>query len=118
MSSLKGVERLTNTSNTAQNLIAFTTLQTLGGALTGFAVGGPDAVTGLAGAAGFIIAPRLAAKLITSPAFVKWLTTPITSSTGILAHVGRLVGIAVAEPELREAIDQYTAALRAVPSPS
>jgi len=116
VSSLKAVEKLTNTSNTAQNLIAFTTLQTLGGALTGFAVGGPDAISGLAGAAGFIIAPRLAAKLITSPAFVKWLTTPITSSTGILAHVGRLAGIAVAEPELREAIDQYTAALRSVPA--
>ncbi len=70
----------------------------------------------MAGAVGAIVAPRLAAKLITSPAFVKWLTTPITSPTGILAHVGRLAGIAVAEPELREAIDQYTAALRAVPA--
>ncbi len=69
----------------------------------------------MAGAVGAIVAPRLAAKLITSPAFVKWLTTPITSPTGILAPVGRLAGIAVAEPELREAIDQYTAALRSVP---
>ena len=83
--------------------------------MTGFAVGGEGAVSGLAWAASFILAPRLAAKLITSPAFVKWLTTPITSPTGILAHVGRLAGIAAAEPELREAIDQYTAALRAVP---
>jgi hypothetical protein len=117
VSSLKEVEKLTNTSNTASHLIAFTTLQTLGGALTGFAVGGEGAASGIAGAASFIVAPRLAAKLITSPAFVKWLTTPITSSTGILAHVGRLAGIAVAEPELREAIDQYTAALRSVPAP-
>ncbi len=37
--------------------------------------------------------------------------------TGNSAHLGRLAGIAVAEPELREAIDQYTAALRAVPAP-
>ncbi len=71
---------------------------------------------GVAGAVGAIVAPRLAAKLITSPAFVKWLTTPITSSTGISAHIGRLAGIAVAEPELREAIEQYTAALRSVPA--
>ena len=68
-------------------------------------------------AVGAIVAPRLAAKLITSPAFVKWLTTPITSSTGIAAHIGRLAGIAAAEPELAEAIDQYTAALRSVPAP-
>ena len=118
MSSLKEVEKLTNTSNTAQNLIAFTMLQTLGGALTGAAVGGPDAISVLAGAVGAVVAPRLAAKLITSPAFVKWLTTPITSSTGILAHVGRLAGIAVIEPELAVAIEQYTTALRAVPAPT
>ncbi len=98
-------------------LNAFTTLQTLGGALTGVAVGGEGAGSAVAGAVGAIVAPRLAAKLITSPAFVKWLTTPITSPTGISAHLGRLAGIAVAEPELREAIDQYTAALRAVPTP-
>ncbi len=69
-----------------------------------------------AGAVGAIVVPRLAAKLVTSTAFVKWLTTPITSSTGISAHLGRLAGIAAAEPELREAIDQYTAALRSVPA--
>ena len=61
------------------------------------------------------MAPRLAAKLITSPRFVKWLTTPITSPNGLSAHLGRLVGIAKAEPELAEAIDQYVAALRAAP---
>lgn len=49
---------------------------------------------------GILIAPRLAAKLITSP-------------NGLSAHLGRLVGIAKAEPELAEAIDQYVAALRA-----
>ncbi len=69
----------------------------------------------MAGVVGAIVAPRLAAKLITSPAFVRWLTTPITSANAISAHLGRLAGIAVAEPELREAIDQYTAALRSVP---
>ena len=59
VSSLKEVEKLTNTSNTASHLIAFTTLQTLGGALTGFAVGGEGAASGIAGAASFIVAPHL-----------------------------------------------------------
>ena len=52
-----------------------------------------------------MVAPRYAAKLITSPSFVKWLTTPLTNPNGISAHLGRLVAIAVAEPELREAIE-------------
>ena len=34
-----------------------------------------------------------------------------------MSAYGRLAAIAVAEPELGEAIDQYTAALRAVPAP-
>ncbi len=50
-----------------------------------------------------------------SPAFVKWLTTPVTSPNGISAHLGRLAGIAEAEPEIREEIKQYMAALRSVP---
>ena len=38
-----------------------------------------------------------------------------TNPTGLSAHLGRLVGIAKAEPELAEAIDQYVAELRAAP---
>ncbi len=56
----------------------------------------------------------MAARLITSPRFVKWLLTPVTSANGNGAHLGRLVGIAEAEPELREAIAQYVAAMRPV----
>ncbi|MCH8917399.1 MAG: hypothetical protein IIC52_05025 [Proteobacteria bacterium] len=62
------------------------------------------------------MAPRYAAKLITSPSFVKWLTTPLTNPNGISAHLGRLVAIAVAEPELSEAIEAYTEALRSAPA--
>ncbi len=60
------------------------------------------------------MAPRVAARLITSPAFVRWLTTPVTKVNGIAAHLGRLAGIMEAEPELREGITQYMAALQAV----
>lgn len=120
VSSLKGVERLTNTSNTARNLIAFTTISTLGGALGVVAGGDVESGAGgvVAAVAGRIVAPRVAAKLITSPAFVKWLTTPITQPNGLTAHLGRLVGIAKAEPEIREEIAQYLDALRATPAPT
>ncbi len=58
------------------------------------------------------MAPRVAAKLITSPRFIKWLLTPVTNPNGIGAHLGRLVGIAKVEPELKEAIEQYIQAMR------
>ncbi len=38
--------------------------------------------------------------------------TPVTNPNGIGAHLGRLVAIAKAEPELREEIAQYVAAMR------
>lgn len=114
--SLKQMEKLTNTSNTGRNMIAWMTMQTLVGGAGGAALGGDPQSVGV-GILATIIAPRLAARLITSPRFVRWLTTPITKPSGLSAHLGRLVGIAVAEPELREAIDQYVAALRSAPSP-
>ena len=111
MQSLKGVEKVTNSSNTARSMIAWSTMQTLGGALGGFAVGG-DPQSAIAGAFSVVVAPRVAAKLITSPAFVKWLATPITNPNGIAAHVSRLLAIAVAEPEIKDEISQYAHALR------
>ncbi len=114
VSSLKGIEKLTNTSNTARNMIAFMTLQSLIGGGTGIALGGgaPGA-----GAVALLVAPNPLARLITSPAFVRWLITPVTKANGILPHLTRLVAIAEAEPELREAIQQYVAALRPAPKP-
>ena len=67
---------------------------------------------GAAGVLGALVAPRVAAKLITSPRFVRWLLTPVTNPNGIGAHLGRLVAITKAEPELREAIAQYVTAMR------
>ena len=123
--SLKAVEKLTNTSNTARHLIAFGTIQTLGRALVrpvigstagGLAAGATGMMLGGAGAIlGEVVAPRVAARLITSPAFVKWLTTPVTDPTGIPAHLGRLVAVAAVEPEIKEEIGQYLQALRALP---
>lgn len=115
VSSIKDMEKLTNTSNTARNMIAWSTITTLGGAL-GYGAGG-DMQSAAGGIVTTIVAPRVAAKLITSPAFVKWMTTPVTNPNGISAHLGRLVAIGEAQPEIKDEIDQYIRALRSIPSP-
>lgn len=116
MGSLKGMERLTNTSNTAHVLVGYATLSTLGAALGGLATG--DTQGAVVGLTGSVVAPRVAAKLITSPRFLDWLTTPVTKPNAISAHIGRLAGIARLEPEIREEIHQYMQALRSVPAMS
>ena len=112
------MEKLTNTSNTARNLIAFSAINSFGAALGGLAGGDVQSAGGgiLTTLFATVVAPRYAAKLITSPSFIKWLTTPLTNPNGISAHLGRLVAIALAEPELREAIEAYTEALRSAPA--
>lgn len=106
MSSLKGVEKVANTSNTGRVMITWMTVQALGGALAGAAVGG-DAEGGLAGAGAAVFAPRMAAKLITSPKFVRWLGTAVKDANGIGGHIGRLTSIAKDDPELRDEIGAY-----------
>lgn len=104
--SLKEMERLANTSNTSNVMIAYMTMQGLLGGLVGTAATG--STTGGAGvAATTIIGPNLAARLITSPSFVRWLTRPVTNPNGIAAHMGRLLAIAEAEPEIRDDIHAY-----------
>jgi hypothetical protein len=117
VSSLKGTEKLANTSNTARNLIAFSTINLFGGALGAFFTGdvsgaGSGMIMTLAGS---VVAPRVAARLITSPRFVAWLIEPVTKANGVSAHVARLAAIAVAEPEIKEEIQQFAAALRSLP---
>ena len=109
---------LSNTSNTARNMATLMTLNALG-ASAGAIFGGAEGAGGVAAFTilGSVVAPRYAAKLITSPGFVRWLTTPVNSPTAWGSHVGRLGAIAVAEPEIREEIQQFTDALRSVPGP-
>ena len=116
MSSLKGMEKLTNTSNTGRNLIAFTTISTLAGGLGALGTGD---VSGAGGAVvTTILAPRAAAKLITNPRFIKWLTTPITQPAKYAPHITRLAAIAKAEPEIKQEIRQYLDVLRNSPIPN
>jgi hypothetical protein len=115
VSSLKSVERLANTSNTGRVMVTWMTIQALGGALAGMAAGG-DVESGAAGAATAAFAPRMAAKLITHPAFVKWLVTPVTEPNMLAAHIGRLTAITVAHPEIEEEVRAFVQQLRAVPN--
>jgi len=110
-SSFKGVERFANTSNSGKLMVTFMSLQALGGGLLSMAAGGDLQTGGVAGAFAGVLAPRLAAKLITSPKFINWLTTPITNADAIAGHMGRLTAITAADPSLREPIEEFVKAL-------
>ena len=65
---------------------------------------------------GAVVAPRVAAKLITSPAFVSWLETGVRLGSrgtgGLGSWVSRLGAISAANPEIREEIQAFRDALR------
>jgi len=115
-SSLRGAEKLANTSNTARVMIAYMTLTGLGAGLAEMGTSGGGGGT-LAGVLALGFLSRRSAKLITSPKFIKWLTTPITNPNGIGAHFGRLTAIAAEDPALKEPIEAFLQALRSPPQP-
>jgi hypothetical protein len=55
-----------------------------------------------------------AARLITNPAFVKWLAQSASVQTGKQSgeHIGRLLGISQANPEIAADIDEYILAIK------
>lgn len=111
--SLKQAEKMGNPSGTARNLAYQSLFGALGGASTYAATG--DNQAGAAGFVGTMLAPNLAARLITSPSFVRWLAAApaqAARSGGLAEHIGRLAGIAAMEPKMRGAINGYLAALR------
>lgn len=123
MSALKEVERQANVSGTARVLQASALLHSLGGGIGGGALtgsAGGDVATGaLAGAAAFggrILAPQVAARLMTKPAFVRWLARAGSISArnpnSLPKHLGRLAIVAEAEPAINTEIAQYVDALR------
>jgi hypothetical protein len=63
------------------------------------------------------VGARYSAKLITSPRFVRWLGQTVQASqrnpASLRAALPRLVAIAEAEPELREAVHQYMGSIGA-----
>ena len=71
---------------------------------------GVDAASGGALFAGSVVAPNMASRLLQSPRFVQWLASPPTQGNAA-AHIGRLVAIVEAEPELRDAMSDYLTAV-------
>lgn len=110
----KDADKMANPSGTARNAIA---------ALAVFGSGGQLLQGDYAGAGytmgGAVLAPRVAARLITSPGFVNWLGGTVNATGQSLnnwgSRVARLTALAKAEPTIREEIYQYLSALRDVP---
>jgi hypothetical protein len=63
---------------------------------------------------GGVVTPNVAARLITNAAFVKWLAQGASVQTGKQAgeHIGRLIGISQANPEIAAEIDKYISVIK------
>lgn len=110
---LKDADRMANTSGTARVLGAMGLLSGIGNV---FFQGG-DLQATAAAIGGGVVAPRVAASLMTSPRFVRWLVRGVNiglnqGENALAGHIGRLVTIAEAEPEIRDDVYQFLQALR------
>lgn len=110
---LKEIKRFENPSGTAGHLNQSIMWFALADAAKSLYVG--DLAGAAANVGATIVAPTLAAKLLTWSPFVKWLATPaskLTTERLISEHMGRLVAIGVAEPEMQPEIRQYIEAIK------
>jgi len=116
--SISASARMKNFSNTAGAAHTLGIMNSLGSDVTKMllgsaAIGGYSpglAAAGVAGTViGGVITPKAASKLITSPAFVKWLSEGPTVKTGqeAGAHMGRLGAIYEANPEIRDELAAF-----------
>lgn len=111
--SMKDTSRLANNSKTAGTL-AFMGLLEGGASATGAAIGTGAGIGGVAGAVGGAViapvaVPFAASRLMTNPAFVKWLATP-TSPQAVNMRLKGLAGVAAANPAIApdiQAFQQY-----------
>jgi hypothetical protein len=106
----KDLDKTRNFSNTAR---ALGVMGLLGAA--GTAASGGDLKTGAMAAAAPLMGGAAAAKLLTNQKFVKWLADSNTrqvNTKGWAGHVGRLVAIAHENPDIREEVHQFFAAMR------
>lgn len=111
--SLKDAEKMANPSGTARQLLFSALSYGAGQTLTGSVSGGVSA------AAGSVVVPYVSARLLTSPGFTRWLAGSRmvgNNPNSFLNHLGRLAIVAQAEPEIREELDQYLAAIRSAPA--
>lgn len=114
---LKGSQKLANTSGTARSTAWHSLFGAVGGGVAGATSGnllvglGAGLGVGLASAVGTAGAAYGTARLLTSPKFVRWLTTSArtigTQPNSWQSALTRLDLIAQHEPELRDEINQY-----------
>ena len=110
--SLEDSAKMLNRSNTGR-VALFSTLMGMGGGGLGGGLEGA-ATAAVAGAAGFGTSYGAAA-LLANPSFAKWLATGMKiggSQAAVSAHLGRLSSVAAIEPQLKDVINQYEAAVR------
>lgn len=110
--------RLANTSNTAGATHTLQLMDALGSDATkvvlgAVAIGGHPGLAAVGFGAtlmGKVVTPMAASKLITHPAFIKWLAEGPAVKTGAAAgrHIGRLSTIAVTYPEIRDYIHEFS----------
>jgi hypothetical protein len=114
--------RLAGHSNTGAVTHTLNLMNALGGDFTKIILG-VLAVSGNVPAAvgtfaatfvGGVVTPNVAARLITNPVFVKWLAQSASVQTGKQSgeHIGRLLGISQANPEIAADIDEYILAIK------
>lgn len=103
---LKNTEKLANTSNTAGQVNAYMALHVLSSGIGGMVLGG-DVESAGTGVLSAVVAPHVAARLITNPKFIRWLGSALPDQSAIGPHIGRLVGIAADEPYIADAIAEY-----------
>ena len=117
--SLKDIDTMANMSGTTTGM-NITALFSAAGTFTGGAIAGSPALMfgGPAStAASLVAAPHLAAKLWTSPGFVRWLANgaalaKVRGVNDLSSHVGRLAAVVSTEPDMKEAINAYVHALK------
>ena len=111
---LKDADKFRNYSNTARNVL-WGSLFTGGGANLAYS-GGLEAAA--AGAAGAVTLGFSGAKMLTSPRFVRWITDGMRTvgddATSFNRHLTRLISVQASEPHLKEELQQYRDAMRAV----
>tara|TARA_R110000823_G_scaffold289762_1_gene408084 strand:+ start:1933 stop:4209 length:2277 start_codon:yes stop_codon:yes gene_type:complete len=114
--------RLAGHSNTGAVTHTLNLMNALGGNFTTLILAGTGMTAGVLPAAGVlaatfvggVVTPNVSARLITSPIFVKWLAEGAAVKTGKQAgaHMGRLLGISQANPEIATEIDEYILAIK------
>ncbi len=112
--SIRDTARVTNWSGTARMTAAVGAAAAAGNEITEGDVGGLAQVVGLT-----LVAPSVAARLMTNPRFVNWLAgaAPTIAAEGLTTSLYRSLGrVGAVNPEMRDAVEQWRAAITSQPT--